>query len=83
MLISLLRAMLIAAILIVSLAVALFVGLVLAEAGMLGTCQDGACQLVAAAYIMPFGGVALFLAALVVYSVSAVRRRREGAEAAR
>ena len=74
MIVSLLRALLIATILAFSFALALFVGLVLAEAGMLGTCQDGACQLVAAVYVMPFGGIVLFVAALVAFSLSTLRR---------
>jgi hypothetical protein len=44
--------------------------------GMLGTCQDGTCQLVAAVYIMPLGGVALYVAILIAYSVAVLRRRR-------
>lgn len=74
MIVSLLRVLLIATILAFSFALALFVGLVLAEAGMLGTCQDGACQLVAAVYVMPFGGIAVFFAALIAFSLSARRR---------
>lgn len=73
---SLLRVVLIASLLAVCLAIALAVGLVLADAGTLGTCQDGTCQLIAAVYVMPIGGVALFLATLIVWSVT--RRRRDG-----
>lgn len=73
---SFLRALLVAAILAASLALALAVGLLLAEQGFLGTCQDGTCQLVAAVYIMPFGGLALYLGALTVFSLLALRRRK-------
>jgi hypothetical protein len=71
---SLLRVVLIASLLAVCLAIAMAVGLVLADAGALGTCQDGTCQLVAAVYVMPIGGVALFLATLIVWST--IRKRR-------
>lgn len=71
---SLLRVVLIASLLAVCLGIALAVGLALADAGALGTCQDGTCQLVAAIYVMPIGGVALFLATLIVWS--AIRKRR-------
>jgi len=73
---SLLRALLIAFILIASLSVAMFVGMLLADTGMLGTCQDGACQLVAAVYVMPLGGVGLYVAILIAYSVVVLRRGR-------
>ena len=56
MLLSLLRVLLVAVILIVCLSQALAVGLVLAELGFLGRCQDGGCQLVATIYVMPLGG---------------------------
>lgn len=75
MLVSLLRAFGIAATLAVSLAVALAIGLTLAHAGYLGTCQDGTCELVAVVYVMPIGGVALYLIALAVFSIAASRRR--------
>ena len=68
MLLSLLRVLLVAVILIVCLSLALAVGLVLAELGFLGNCQDGGCQLVAAIYVMPLGGVALYLLSLAVWS---------------
>jgi hypothetical protein len=68
---SLVRAILVAAILFVCLAVALAVGLGLAELGYLGTCEAGTCQLVAAVYVMPFGGVALYLISLATWSVKA------------
>lgn len=73
---SLFRAVQIAVILAASLAIALFVGLMLADLGMLGTCQDGTCQLVAAIYVMPLGGLGLYVAALIAYSVVAARRNR-------
>ena len=75
MLASVLRVLLITAILAASLATALAIGLALADAGHLGSCRDGACELVAAVYVMPLGGVALYIAALVLLSVIAVRRR--------
>jgi hypothetical protein len=70
---SLLRVILVAAILFACLALALAVGLGLAELGYLGTCQDGTCQLVAAIYVMPLGGVALYLVSLVAWSIKARR----------
>ena len=73
LLISLGRIMLIAAILFLCLAAAMTVGMVLAHTGFLGTCQDGTCELVAAVYVMPFGGLGLFVAVLVVW---AIRKRR-------
>lgn len=75
MFVSFLRALLIMAILAASLAIALAIGLLLAEQGFLGTCQDGACQLVALVYFMPLGGLALYLSALTVLSLLAARRR--------
>lgn len=75
MIVSLLRALGIAATLILSLAVALAAGLMLARLGYLGTCQDGTCELVAVIYVMPFAGLALYLLALVGFSVAAVRAR--------
>ncbi|MGI6850911.1 hypothetical protein [Mesorhizobium sp. 1B3] len=75
MLVSLLRVLGIAATLIASLAVALAIGLSLARAGYLGTCQDGTCELVAVVYVMPIGGVALYLVALTAFSIAAVRKR--------
>lgn len=69
--VSLLRAILVAIILFACLAIALAAGLGLAELGYLGTCQDGTCQLVAAIYVMPLGGVALYLLSLAVWSVKA------------
>ncbi|HWK66073.1 MAG TPA: hypothetical protein VNS34_14110 [Rhizobiaceae bacterium] len=75
MLLSLLRTLGIAATLIFSLAVALVVGLTLAHIGYLGTCQDGTCELVAVIYVMPVGGVALYLLALAVFSIAAIRKR--------
>jgi len=73
---SLLRVVLIASLLAVCLGVAMAIGLVLADAGALGTCQDGTCQLVAAVYVMPIGGVALYLATLMIWSVIGKRRSR-------
>ncbi len=73
---SLLRVVLIASLLAVCLGVALAVGLVLADAGALGTCQDGTCQLVATIYVMPIGGVALFLATLMTWSIMRKRRSK-------
>jgi len=73
---SLLRVVLIASLLAVCLAVALTAGLILADAGALGTCQDGTCQLVAAIYVMPIGGVVLFLATLIVWSIINTRRSK-------
>lgn len=75
MLVSFLRALGIAATLVFSLAVALAIGLTLARVGYLGTCQDGTCELVAAVYVMPIGGVALYLLALAVFSIAAIRKR--------
>lgn len=73
--ISFCRAVLIAVILFGCLAVAMAVGMALADAGYLGTCQDGSCQLAAAIIIMPLGGVALYVVTLVVWSVVTVRNR--------
>lgn len=70
------RVLLIAAILAASLAIALTAGLALARAGYLGSCQDGACELAAVIYVMPLGGVALYLAALAMFSFLAVSTRR-------
>ncbi|MGB3538139.1 MAG: hypothetical protein WBA42_08250 [Mesorhizobium sp.] len=73
LLISLVRIVLIAAILFLCLAAAMTVGMVLAHTGFLGTCQDGACELAAAIYVMPFGGLGLFVVVLVIW---AIRKRR-------
>ena len=73
---SLLRVVLIASLLAVCLAVALAAGLILAKVGALGSCQDGTCQLVAAIYVMPIGGVVLFLATLIVWSLISTRRSK-------
>lgn len=75
MLASLARVLLVTAILAASLAIALTAGLALARAGYLGTCQDGACELAAVVYVMPLGGVALYLAALATFSLIAVKSR--------
>lgn len=69
-----LRALLITGMLVVSLAVALGTGLLLADMGALGTCQDGTCQLVAAIYVMPGLGVLLYFAMLACFSYVASRR---------
>jgi hypothetical protein len=58
----------------------MFVGMLLANMGALGTCQDGTCQLVAAVYVMPLGGVGLYVAILVAYSIIASRRARSQAD---
>lgn len=80
MFVSFLRVLLIAGIFFTCLAVALAVGMMLADLGLLGTCQDGNCQLVAAIYVMPLGGIALYLLTLVVWSIIAIRKRgRTGA----
>jgi transglutaminase-like putative cysteine protease len=78
MLVSLLRALGIAATLVFSLAVALAVGLTLARLGYLGTCQDGTCELVALVYVMPIGGLALYLLLLGVFSVAALKAHARG-----
>lgn len=75
MFLSLARTVLVAALLLACLAVALAIGLGLAEIGYLGTCQDGTCELVAAVYVMPLGGVALYLLSLVIWSLNARRTR--------
>ena len=67
---------LIAAILFICLAVAMTIGMALAHTGFLGTCQDGSCELIAAIYIMPLGGVGLFAFVLVTWAIIAYRRRR-------
>jgi hypothetical protein len=77
MLISILRTLSITAVLLASLGVALAIGMALAHAGYLGTCQDGTCELVAVIYVMPALGVALYVAALVTLSVVATRRQRQ------
>jgi hypothetical protein len=73
---SLLRVVLIVLLLAICLAIALAAGLILADVGALGTCQDGTCQIVAAVYVMPIGGVALFLTVLVIWSIVSKRRSR-------
>jgi hypothetical protein len=77
MLISILRTLSITAVLLASLGIALAIGMTLAQAGYLGTCQDGTCELVAVIYVMPALGVALYIAALVTLSVVATSRRRQ------
>ncbi len=74
---SLLRALSIALLLAICLGIALCVGLILADAGALGTCQDGTCQLVAAIYVMPIAGVILYFAALLGLSHISRKRRSE------
>jgi hypothetical protein len=76
MLLSILRALLIIAVLVVSLGVALAIAMALADFGYLGSCQDGACELAAVFYVMPILGVALYFAALSTWSIVAVRKRR-------
>ncbi len=66
----------VAAILFICFAVSMTVGMVLARTGYLGTCQDGSCELAAAVYVMPFGGFALFVIALVTWAVITHHRRR-------
>lgn len=74
MILSILRVLLIAALLFVSLCVALGVGLALAEMGQLGSCEDGECELVAVIYVMPFLGIVLYAAALIAYSLYCRRK---------
>jgi hypothetical protein len=76
LLISFARVVMIAAILFICFAIAMTVGMVLAHTGFLGTCQDGTCELVAAVYVMPLGGLGLFILALVMWSIIVVRRGR-------
>jgi hypothetical protein len=66
----------VAAILFICFAISMTVGMVLAHTGFLGTCQDGSCELVAAVYIMPFSGLALFVITLVIWAIIAFRRGR-------
>lgn len=73
MLASVLRVLLVAAILAACLIVALFVGLLLARMGYLGSCEAGECELVALVYVAPFLGLALYVATLVLLSISAAR----------
>lgn len=70
----LLRTFSIALLLAVCLGIALYLGLILSGTGALGACQDGTCQLVAAIYVMPAGGVTLYFAAL--FGLSRISRRR-------
>ncbi len=74
MLLSLARVLLITDILAASLGTALIIGMILADMGFLGTCQDGTCQLIAAVYVMPLGGIGLYIVALVAYSIVISRR---------
>jgi hypothetical protein len=66
----------VAAILFICFAISMTVGMILAHSGFLGTCQDGSCELVAAIYIMPFGGLGLYLVSLVSWAIIAHRRRQ-------
>ena len=75
MLKSVLRVLSLAVALALSLGLALAIGLALARLGYLGTCQDGTCELVAAIYVMPLLGVALYISALVFFSIATVRNR--------
>ncbi|HEY4204386.1 MAG TPA: hypothetical protein VGM35_05150 [Xanthobacteraceae bacterium] len=77
MLMSILRTLSITAVLLASLGIALAIGMALAHAGYLGTCQDGTCELVAVIYVMPALGIALYVSALVTLSIVATRRRRQ------
>jgi hypothetical protein len=80
-LVSILRVLFITAILAASFAIALFAGLGVARAGLLGTCQDGTCELVAAVYVMPFGGMTLYFATLAALSVWSEKRARRATAA--
>lgn len=66
--------LLIAAILFICFAISITVGMILAHTGFLGTCQDGSCELVAAIYIMPLGGLGLFAVTLITWAIIAYRR---------
>ena len=74
MLISIGRALLITTILAGCIATSLAISLSMAHAGLLGTCQDGTCELVAVIYVAPFLSIGLYVLALIGYSV--MRRRR-------
>ncbi|MGS1097235.1 hypothetical protein ACVCNR_22050 (plasmid) [Aquamicrobium terrae] len=74
LLISLARVLLIAVILFICLAMAMTIGMTLAHVGYPGTCQDGACELIAEIYIMPLGGVGLFILTLVGWAIVTARR---------
>ncbi|WP_246132805.1 hypothetical protein [Devosia ginsengisoli] len=74
-----LRVLILAVILVASCGLALGAGLLLARLGFLGTCQDGSCELVAAVYVMPIGGILLYFASLVVWSRLAKRQRNRDA----
>lgn len=75
MLRSVLRVLSLAATLALSLGLALAIGMALARFGYLGTCHDGTCELVAAIYVMPLLGVALYVSALIIFSILTVRNR--------
>lgn len=74
-----LRVLILAVILVASCGLALGAGLLFARMGYLGTCQDGSCELVAAVYVMPIGGILLYFASLVVWSRLAKRQRNRDA----
>lgn len=76
---SILRVLFITAILATSFALALMVGLALTKTGLLGTCRDGTCELVAAIYVMPLGGMVFYFAALATLSVWSEKRSQHGA----
>src|SRR5690606_4526066 len=69
MLISIGRALLITTILAGCIATSLAISLSMAHAGLLGTCQDGTCELVAVIYVAPFLSIGLYVLALIGYSV--------------
>jgi hypothetical protein len=75
---SILRVFFITAILAMSFAIALMMGLALAKTGLLGTCQDGTCELVAAIYVMPLGGMVFYFATLAALSVRSEKRSQRG-----
>lgn len=74
-----LRVLILIVILVASCGLALGAGLLLARMGYLGTCQDGSCELVAAIYVMPIGGILLYFVSLVVWSRLAKRQRNRDA----
>ena len=78
MVISIVRVLSIVLTLVLCLGLALAAGLILARLGYLGTCQDGTCELVAVIYVTPLVGTFLYLLALVLFSIVAMRKH--GAE---
>ncbi|GAA4118802.1 hypothetical protein ACFFTN_13765 [Aminobacter aganoensis] len=77
MLVSLRRVAALAVTLAMSLGLALAIGLGVADAGWLGTCQDGTCELVALVYVMPSLGVAFYILALAVFSILVIRKQNK------